>query len=160
MTADRRARLAAATRASTFQLLLRCARRVDERATARIDATAGRRGFRKAHANLLPHLSFDGIRISDLAERVGVTKQAVSKVVAEMAAERVVEVVPDPTDARARLVRFTPRGVDAIAHRLGVLAGLERGLTRSVGVRRMKQLREALVALDDALDLSSPDAAR
>jgi DNA-binding MarR family transcriptional regulator len=136
---------------STFQLLFRCARLVDERARARINAEAGRVAFKKSHANLLPYLDFHGVRITVLADKLGITKQAVSKVVGEMVDDGVVEVVADPDDARAKLVRFTAVGAAAIQHGLAVLAQLERELARLTGARAMKQLRAALVALDAAL---------
>ena len=144
-------RLEEAKRASTLQLLFRCARLANERATARVNAEAGRPVFSGAIANLLPHITFEGVRIGALADKLGITKQAVSKTIAEMAAEGVVELVPDPADARGKLVRFTARGADAIQHGLGVLAGLERELADEIGERTMKALHDALVAIDRAL---------
>jgi len=153
MVSSRRLRrLESAKQQSTLQLLFRCARLANEEAAARVNAAAGRPVFRGAIANLLPHITFEGIRLGALADKVGVTKQAVSKVVAEMAAEGVVEVVPDPADARGRLIRFTARGADAIQHGLGVLAGLERDLAATVGERRMRALHQTLVAMLAALE--------
>jgi DNA-binding MarR family transcriptional regulator len=149
---SRRARLEVAKRQSTLQLLFRAARLVNERAIARVNQEAGGPVFRTAIANLLPHISFEGIRLTTLAERVGVTKQAVSKVVGEMAAQGLVELVADPADARARLVRFTTRGADAIQHGLGVLGALERELAGAIGARRMAELHRALTALLDAVE--------
>jgi len=152
VSSDRLRRLEKAKQASTLQLLFRCARLANEEAMGRVNTEAGRPVFRGAIANLLPHISFEGTRLGALADKVGVTKQAVSKVVAEMAEQGIVEVVPDPDDARGRLVRFTARGAEAIQHGLGVLAGLERDLAAAVGVRRMRELQQTLVALSAALD--------
>jgi len=107
--------------------------------------------FSGAIANLLPHITFEGVRVGALADKLGISKQAVSKTLAEMAAEGVVELVPDPADARGKRVRFTARGADAIQHGLGVLAALERELAGRIGERTMKALHDALVAIDDAL---------
>jgi len=153
MVSSRRLRrLESAKQQSTLQLLFRCARLVNEEAAARVNAEAGRPVFRGAIANLLPHITFEGVRLGAIAEKVGVTKQAVSKVIAEMAAEGIVEVMPDPADARGRLVRFTAKGADAIQHGLGILSGLERDLAAAVGERRMRELHGTLVALLAALE--------
>lgn len=154
-TSRRRRDLEQARQASTLQLLFRAARLANDRAIARVNADAGRAVFRRAIADLLPHIDFDGVRIGVIAAKVGVTKQAVSKVVAELAEAGVVEVVPDPDDARARLVRFTPRGADAIAHGLGVLAAIERELAREVGADTLRALHGALAALLPALEASA-----
>lgn len=139
--------LEALKRANVLQVLLKCARLVDERAIARVNAAAGRSVLRRSVTNLLPHISFEGTRVGDLARRVGVTKQAVSKVVGELEAEGLVELVPDPADGRSKLVRFTQQGAAAIRHGLGVLSELERELARSVGETRMRALHGTLLAM-------------
>lgn len=141
-----------AKRASTFQLLLRCARLVDEAARARIDAEAGRVVARPATMALLPHIAHEGTRIVELAERLGISKQAVSKRVSEMVEEGLVELAPDPEDGRARRVRFTPFGLQAIHHGLGVLGALEEELGRELGPERLRELRATLAQLSDLLD--------
>lgn len=151
VTTRRLQRLEKAKRGSTLQLLFRCARLANDEAIERVNAAAGRPIFRGAIANLLPHISFEGIRLGALAARVGVSKQAVSKVVAEMAAEGIVELAPDPSDARGRLVRFTARGADAIEHGLSILGGLERELSAKLGARRVAELHDTLLALDRLL---------
>lgn len=157
MTSPRRRRtLEQAKQASTLQLLFKAARLANDRAIARVNLEAGHPVFRRAIADLLPHIDLTGVRIGAISAKVGVSKQAVSKVVADMVAAGVVEVVADPTDARARLVRFTPRGVDAIAHGLGVLSGLERELARQVGARTIRRLHAALVAIVPALESEAP----
>jgi DNA-binding MarR family transcriptional regulator len=145
-------RLEEAKRGSTLQLLFRAARLANERATARVNAAAGRPVFSGAIANLLPHITFDGVRIGALADKLGITKQAVSKTVGEMAEEGVVELVTDPDDARGKLVRFTAKGADAIQHGLGILGALERELAADLGDRRMRQLHDTLLEMNDLLD--------
>ncbi len=62
----------------------------------------------------------------------------------------VLERVPDPADGRARLVRFV-RGGEALLDGLGTLRELEDELAAEIGAERMGALRDALLALDDAL---------
>lgn len=139
--------LEALKRGNVLQVLLKCARLVDEHAIARVNAAAGRTLLRRSVTNLLPHISFDGTRISDLARRVGVTKQAISKLVGELEGEGVVELIPDPADGRGKLVRFTARGSAAIREGLAVLSELERDLVGVVGEARMRTVHGALLAM-------------
>ena len=138
-------------RANTFQMMFRCARRVDERARALINTEAGRIVARPSTMALLPHIAPGGTRIVDLADKLGITKQAASQRVSELASEGLLELLPDPTDRRARLARFTPRGYEAIAHGLSVLAAIERDIAAQIGEDRMRQLLESLLEIDDTL---------
>src|SRR5262245_41908291 len=95
--------------ANTGQLLLKAARLWNEQALARVEAS-GVTGFRAAHTRLLPHISPEGIRLSDLAERVGISKQAIGQLVDELERQGVVAREPDPDDGRALRVRYTDRG--------------------------------------------------
>src|SRR5690349_10738908 len=109
-------RVDAAKQQSAGQLLLKCARLLDERAVARINRQGPQVRLRPAHTGLLPHIDKEGTRLTELARRVGVTKQAVGQLVEDLERMGVVERAPDPLDGRARLVRFTDRGLQAIMH--------------------------------------------
>jgi DNA-binding MarR family transcriptional regulator len=140
---------------ATLQLLFKAARLANERALARAASDAARPPVRAAHTALFPHLDFDGIRLTDLAARVGVTKQAVGQLVDDLAALGMVERIADPTDKRAKRVRFSRRGHAALVQGLGVLRELEETLAAAVGRRRMRELHETLRRLIGALDAMS-----
>ena len=113
--------------------------------------------MRPAHTKLFPHIDFAGTRISTVADRLGVTKQAVSQLCGELAEMGVVALDPDPDDGRAKRVRFTRKGLEAIHHGLGVLAGIERELAAAVGEARMAALQRTLAALVPVLEtLAAP----
>lgn len=153
--------LDAAKRASVGQLLLKCARLLDERAVARVNREAGapQPRLRPAHTRLLPHIDVEGTRLTELARRVGITKQAVGQLVDDLVQQGVLELAPDPDDKRARRVRFTPKGMEAIAHGLGVLQQIESELSRRIGAQRMRALHETLTEILDALEQLDRDAA-
>lgn len=147
------AQLVAETKASTAQLLLKCARLWDERAAAIVNAEAGQVVLRPAHTKLFPHIAFDGgTRIGVLAEKLGVTKQAVSQLVDDLVQVGVLEVVPDKDDGRAKCARLTAKGFAAISHGLGVLGGIEAALVNRIGAQPLADLRRALVAILPALE--------
>ena len=156
--ADEEALFEAAKHASTAQLLLKAARLVDERALARLRAIPGGPAWRPAHTRLFPHLSRQGIRATTLAARLGVTKQAVAPLIADLVAWGMAEQVPDPSDGRARLVRWTERARMQMMHGLGLLGSLEAEWTAHMGEARAQGLREGLLALlqflEDGLEFS------
>lgn len=138
-------------RASALQLLFKCARLANERAMARINEQAGKPVLKGAHTALLPHLSYDGVRVVELARKLQISKQAVSQALAEMAEAGVVELTPDPSDGRAKLVRLTAEGAASIARGLSVLQAIERELSGEIGEAKMRALHDALLALEKAL---------
>lgn len=153
--------LEAAKRASVGQLLLKCARLLDERAVARVNQEAGeaRPRLRPAHTRLLPHVDVEGTRLTELARRLGITKQAVGQLVDDLVQQGVLELAPDPEDRRARRVRFTPKGMAAIAHGLGILQHIESELSRRIGAQRMRALHETLLEILEALEQLDREAA-
>ena len=138
--------------ATTLQLLFKAARLANERALARAAADPARPPVRAAHTALFPHLDFAGIRLTDLAARVGVSKQAVGQLVDDLAAHGMVERVSDPDDKRARRIRFSRRGHAALLQGLGVLREIEDALAAAVGKRRMRELNETLSLVIRALE--------
>lgn len=139
-------------RESTLQLLFKAARLLDEEALARVAMLPDRPRIRRSHTALFPHIDLAGTRVTDLAERVGVTKQAISQLLDDLEALGVVARVPDPADARSRLVVFTDRGKKGLLEGLAVLQKLEADLERAVGADAMSGLREGVVAVVAALD--------
>jgi DNA-binding MarR family transcriptional regulator len=101
--------------------------------------------LRRSHTALIPHIDLAGTRITDLAERVGVSKQAVSQLVDDLEALGIVTRSVDPDDARARRVVFTERGRAGLLEGLAVLRALEDELATALGSDTLTQLRAALI---------------
>lgn len=152
-----RRQLAAAKDASTLQRLFRVARRVDEVARARVSAQSGM-ALRPAHTQLLPHIDLDGTRPTEIARRLGVTKQAVAPAIDELVAWGLLEKVADPEDGRAVLVRF--RGVEGLLHGLSALGALEGEVADAIGAARLDALRDALGGIEAWLDARDQSAAQ
>jgi DNA-binding MarR family transcriptional regulator len=151
-----RARLEAAKGENTLQLLFKAARLLDERALERVSQRKGRPRLRRSHTSLLPHIDLEGTRITDLAERLGVTKQAASQLVDDLEAVGVLAREPDPDDARARRVVFTRLGREGLLEGLALLRDMESELARSIGDESMAGLRRALVAILATLQPADP----
>src|SRR6478752_5199258 len=144
--------LEARKRESVAQLLFKCARLVNERAIARVNDLPYAIRLRASHTNLFPHLDFEGVRITELARRLDISKQAISQTIAELELMDVVETIPDPSDGRARLARFTDKGKTAILQGLGVLREIETEMERAIGTSMFESLHEALLALEKMLE--------
>ncbi|MAE93300.1 MAG: MarR family transcriptional regulator [Deltaproteobacteria bacterium] len=138
--------LEAAKSASTGQLLIRAARLFNERAVARGRTLRGL-DLRPAHTAVFPHLSLEGTRMTTLAEKMGITKQAVGQIVAELERAEVLCRVPDPSDGRAKLVRFTAAGYRAVLDGMGVLREIENEFGAELGEALMARLKRDLTKL-------------
>ena len=99
-----------------------------------------------AQSLLFATLPVEGARQSDLAHRLGVSRQAVNELVGGLEQQGLVEVVPDPDSGRAKLVRPTTQGRESIEVALEIFAQLEAELRARIGDRRVDQLRGALDA--------------
>jgi DNA-binding MarR family transcriptional regulator len=72
---------------------------------------AARSQISAAHIHITRHLTLEGSRLTDLAQRAGMSKQAMGDLVDQCEAWGLVAREADSHDARARLVRFTPTGL-------------------------------------------------
>jgi DNA-binding MarR family transcriptional regulator len=84
-----------------------------------------------------------GSRLTDLAERAGLTKQAVGEAVAELEKLGYLERVPDPNDGRAKIIKLTPRGLEAVVTGRRLFAEIERQWAEEVGEELLAGLRAA-----------------
>lgn len=85
-----------------------------------------------------------GITITELAERVGMTKQGIGQFVTQLTQDGFLTSSTDPDDRRARIVRRTPLGDQAIHHLAVMLRGLEHEWAERIGKRRYRAFRAAL----------------
>ena len=86
-----------------------------------------------AHVHITRHLDTGGARLTDLAERAGMTKQAMGALVNQCEAWGMVQRAPDPTDARARRVVFTAIGLAWLGAYRDATAQAEDELRAAVG---------------------------
>jgi DNA-binding MarR family transcriptional regulator len=114
-------------------------------------AESGHPEIRPPHGNVFQFLDDAGTRVSVLAQRAQVTKQSMAELVAHLERHAYVERVPDPDDGRAKLVRATARGSEVYAIARQFVAEIEQQWTKRLGETKMRQLRELLRELNEAL---------
>ncbi len=110
-------------------------------------AAAGLDGIRPAQAVALVPLAGGGLHASDLADRLRVSRQAVAQAIAALERHGYVSRVPDPADARARIIEPTPRGRQALRVMRSNAVDLENRWERVLGRQRLGELRETLELL-------------
>ena len=85
-----------------------------------------------------------GSRLTELAERAGLTKQAVGEAATELERLGYAERIPDPTDRRAKIIKLTPSGIEACLTGRRIFAEIEREWAEELGEELIGGLREAV----------------
>lgn len=125
------------------QLLLRAFRWMDDSLRATLEVR-GWPQITPAQSLLFANLDAEGTRTSELARRLGVSRQAVHQTVRELERLGFVEQIPDPTNASAKLVCLTEAGRHNVAAALQAFQDLEAVLAQRIGEGRMASLRAVL----------------
>lgn len=105
-----------------------------------------------AQSRLLQRLDSTGQRLTELAEQAGVTKQTAGALIDQLERAEYVVRTPDPSDARARLVVLSPKGIDLCQTVTREVAKVEREWRKYLGDKAYQQMREALIALRQVID--------
>ena len=113
----------------------------------------GHADLRPSHGYIVQHLLTAPRGVTELAKLLGISQQAVSKSVAELAAGGYVEDVPSD-DARVRRLALTARGHDCVAASRDARAALEREICELLGPRRHARVCEALRQLVEHLGIA------
>lgn len=120
-------------------------------------AAAGADDITLAQSRLMQRLDLrqvnsNGMRLTDLAEQARVTKQTAGALIDQLERSGYVVRTTDRTDARARLVTLSDKGM-AVCRTAGAeIAKLEDEWRHFLGDRRFQQLRDALTALREITD--------
>jgi DNA-binding MarR family transcriptional regulator len=104
----------------------------------------GFEGMRFSHGAVFRFIDVEGSRLTTLAARSGLTKQALGEVVIDLERHGYVERTADPQDNRAKIIRLTGRGVKAQEAAARILADIERRWARHVGEARVTGMRATL----------------
>jgi DNA-binding MarR family transcriptional regulator len=107
-------------------------------------AQAGHPEIREGHGCVFGFIDIEhGSRLTDLALSAGLTKQAVGEAVTELERLGYVVRVPDPNDGRAKIIKLTDRGMDAVIKGRRIFAEIEREWAEQIGPELVAAMREA-----------------
>jgi DNA-binding MarR family transcriptional regulator len=105
---------------------------------------------------IMPHMALfrfpgpDGVRPGVLAERAGMSKQAMNRLLGSLEDLGYLVRSSAPDEGRARIVRFTKRGHAAYAKAADVLREIEREWRAELGPRDFVELKRLLFRVWDS----------
>ena len=100
-----------------------------------------------SRGHLLPYIDIEGTRSTELARRIGVSKQAVAKVVKELEEVGFLERAADDADGRAFLVKFTESGLEYLMRMHDAITKVERDYEHEFGTGQIRALKATLSAM-------------
>jgi len=107
-------------------------------------ARQGHANARPAHGFALQAVGPMGVTASELGRRLGVSKQAAGKTVDRLVRLGYVERAASEADARAKLVRLTPLGVDLLSRSAAIFDELRAEWVRTLGPEQVAAVEAAL----------------
>lgn len=141
--------------ANLRQRLLRASRCVN---TAIVDGLH-QHGFtklRSTHTALLSNLDLEGSSLTTVAQRAGMTKQAMGRLADELINLKYVTSTRSENDRRAVKLEFTPAGLKLMNHSFAIMERIETRFARSLGDKNFKNLLDSLQNIADEFE-STPD---
>jgi DNA-binding MarR family transcriptional regulator len=127
------------------QLLLRASRVVNRDVVEGLQAR-GYSDLRATHTTLLSHLDLAGSSVTLVAERAGITKQAMGRLATELEEAGYLAVGSDSRDGRIRRLELTQAGQRLMLDSFEVMAELEQRYGSLLGQRRLGQALRTLAA--------------
>jgi DNA-binding MarR family transcriptional regulator len=112
--------------------------------------TAGFEELRLPHMAVLQFPGPEGARPGTLAERAGMSKQAMNQLLRSLEDLGYISRSDAPEEGRARIVRFTKRGRAAYSKVHDILRDIEHEWSAELGPTRFAQLKELLFRVWDS----------
>jgi DNA-binding MarR family transcriptional regulator len=115
---------------------------------------AHRRGWTEAkyaHNWVFGFLGWEGARASDLAAKAGITRQSMGEVIRDLVDLGIVEMTPDPSDRRAKLVNYTERGREETMQGYDHIVAFEERMLAALGEEAYEHLRLGLEKVCEVL---------
>jgi DNA-binding MarR family transcriptional regulator len=112
---------------------------------------AGYDDLNAAHVGLWRYPGLDGLRPSELADQVGITKQSVNDLLGHLEQHGYLRRVADSADGRVRVIRLTSRGRRLEETISAEAQAAQMGIAEILGPRRFAQLQSSLELLTELL---------
>jgi DNA-binding MarR family transcriptional regulator len=106
--------------------------------------------FDEAYLSVFQYPGPQGAKPSELAARLGTSKQALNYLLGQLERLGYLERRPDPDDLRAKRVVLTPRGVSAIDVIREAVGDVEAAWSQQLGAKRFAQLKRMLLELNES----------
>jgi len=139
------------------RLLFQAERLVLETTNARLQKQTGTR-LSVAQMQLIQQICLGSIRTTDLAERMGMTKQAVGQLVDHLEDKGLVKRMADPADRRVKNITYTPTGFTLVSALIDITVQVEQDIARATGLYDLRSLKRNLMAVAGAELVDQPAA--
>jgi DNA-binding MarR family transcriptional regulator len=96
------------------------------------------------HIALIRNVDENGTRISEIARRAGMTKQATGQLVAEFVDLGYIRLVNDPSDGRVKIARYTAKGKRLLVAIVAAIEETEAAVAATIGPARLATLKKTL----------------
>ena len=116
------------------------------------EVTADTAMLTAAQKSALIQVEVAGCKAFVLAKRLGISKQATSKLVKELEDKGFVTRAPDPADQRSAVILVTQKGRTLVETTLAAFDRVEAKLRDGLGEERLEALRRDLAAAATILD--------
>jgi DNA-binding MarR family transcriptional regulator len=109
-------------------------------------------GLTAAHWQVLGAVLPEPLPVAGIARAMGITRQAVQRIADLLAANGMVEYLPNPAHRRAKLVAATPKGLEAVKRIGPAHAAFADRLCEALGDDRAAEAHRLLRELSDTLE--------
>ena len=137
--------------ANVGRLLNNAVRRFEARVLELMSAS-GHVETRIAHVSLTRNLDVEGTRLTELARRASMSKQAMGELVDQCAELGLVDRAADPGDRRARIIKFTPAGLTWLDAFRDAVDVAEQEMRADLGKATMEAILRGLAAYGAKFD--------
>lgn len=126
------------------RLLNQAVQRFEESVLAKMVA-AGHGQFTLSHISVTRNLDAQGTRATEIARRAAITKQSLGEIITQLEKLGIVMREPDPTDGRAKIVRFTAHGMVWLEQFHGAVEETEAEVAEALGPALFHVLKKGLL---------------
>ncbi|MEY2894487.1 MAG: hypothetical protein RIS42_206 [Bacteroidota bacterium] len=139
--------------------------RIIKSLNAKYLAELGFHDFKVGHVMVMMNLKDEGTTAAEIAKKVRVSKQAMSKLVLELSEKGFLKILKHPTDQRASLIHLTDQGAKFLAALHVCRERVEQEIAKVIGEDKLAQLHNALGDLmayyesDSLMDLENDSLA-
>jgi DNA-binding MarR family transcriptional regulator len=103
--------------------------------------SAGFTDIRPVHTDIVRSVDVGGSRVTDIATRCNITKQAAGQVIKELVSLGYMSQMTDRHDTRVRIVIFTAKGMNLIVHLGGIFKRIDSKMAAVIGKQELAAFR-------------------
>jgi DNA-binding MarR family transcriptional regulator len=132
-------------------MLFRATNAMNAELTSRLRAR-GWTGFQPSFPRLLSQIDTGATSISEVARRLGTSRQALSQLARSVEQAGFIERIPHPTDGRSVVLRQTRNGLRSLVDVLDALDEIESEYAVQIGEGEFAELKQRMAELLDQID--------